>query len=114
MQPLLCPAVAARRDVSTALAPSSAKALASWQWFNYVAGAVQRGRRLLRINVDETAICLFQGGGRGNVFLKKAEDCHQHASLSQRRTYLTHVAFICDDAAAAAVHCRWKSIAECC
>ena len=60
---------------------------------------MQRGRRLLRINVDETAVCLFQGGGRGNVFLTKGEECHQHAPLSQRRTYLTHVAFICDDAA---------------
>lgn len=83
--------------MSTALAPRSGQASASWQWFNYVAGGVPRGRRVLRINADETAICMFQGGGRGNVFLSKSEECQQHAPLSQRRTYITHVALICDD-----------------
>ena len=55
------------------------------------------GRRLLRINLDETAACLFQGGARGNIFFNKLENCTQHAPLAQRRTYVTHVAIICDD-----------------
>lgn len=88
-----------RRSVAarSALAPSSAKAYASWQWFNHAESKLPAGRRALRINVDETAICLFQGGGRGNVFLNKNERFTQHSPLAQRRTYLTHVAFICDD-----------------
>jgi hypothetical protein len=48
--------------------------------------------------MDETSICLFQGGARGNVFLSKDEPrAVQNVSIAQRRTYLTHVAFICDD-----------------
>ena len=53
---------------------------------------------MLRINLDETAVCLFQGGGKGNVFLSKKDPALvQHSPHSQRRCYVTHVAFICDD-----------------
>ena len=94
---VFCPAAALHCGKFTALAPSSVKAYASWQWFNHVESSLPAGRRILRINVDETAICLFQGGGRGNVFVNKNERCTQQSTLAQRRTYLTHVAFICDD-----------------
>jgi hypothetical protein len=59
---------------------------------------VPAGKRILRINLDETAICLFQGDAKGNVFLSKTDPAAvQNIPLGQRRTYLTHVAFICDD-----------------
>ena len=51
------------------------------------------------MNLDETAICLFQGGGKGNLFLSKTGNAHQHATRGGRRAYLSHVAFICDDPA---------------
>jgi hypothetical protein len=62
---------------------------------------------MLRINLDETAICLYQGGGKGNVFLHKkdhgAEAAVERVSRGKRRTFLTHVAFVCDNAAIQAV-----------
>ena len=42
-------------------------------------------------------MCLFQGGGRGNIFLAKHEPRVQQASLRLQRTYVTLVAFVCDD-----------------
>ena len=57
---------------------------------------VPGGKQLLRINMDESAVCLFQGRGRGNVFLKRYEPRTQPASLASQRTYLTLVAFVCD------------------
>lgn len=47
--------------------------------------------------MDETAICMFQGGGRGNVFLAKGSERVQNVPRNKRRTYMTHVAFVCDD-----------------
>ena len=76
------------------------KALAAWQWSNYWHSQIPAGRRPLRLNLDETAICLFQGGGKGNVFVtKSAARVGQHATRGQRRTYLSHVAVICDEPA---------------
>ena len=54
--------------------------------------------------MDETAICLFQGGGRGNVFLAKTDPAAvQNIPRGRRRAYVTHVAFICDNPAIQAV-----------
>ena len=75
------------------------QAFAAWQWANYSFSQVPPGRRTLRVNFDETAVCLFQGAGRGNVFLRKSDPAVQHVPIAKRRTYLTHVAFVCDDPA---------------
>ena len=32
-------------------------------------------KKALRLNLDETAVCLFQGGGRGNIFVEKRGPC---------------------------------------
>ena len=69
------------------------QASASWRWWSYLHAQVPSGKRPLRVNIDETALCLFQGGGKGTVFVSKAI---QRASLSKRRTYLTHVGVVCD------------------
>ena len=74
------------------------QAFAAWQWWNHYLAQAPAGRRVLRINWDDTAVCLFEGGGRGNVFFAKTEQAVvQNASRAKQRTFLTHVAFICDD-----------------
>ena len=72
------------------------KALACWQWWNYCAGQVPVGKQILRLNLDESAISLFQSGGKGNVFVARSRAV-QHAPLAVRRMYLTLVAIVCDD-----------------
>ena len=67
-----------------------------WQWFNYVSSAVPPTKQVLRLNLDETPVGLFQGDGKGNIFASKKRKLLQHASRRQRRRYLTHVAVICD------------------
>ena len=57
---------------------------------------------MVRINLDETAVGLYQGGGKGNVFVSdrrpKAQPV-QRVARSKRRCHLTHVGLICDDSA---------------
>ena len=54
-------------------------------------------KRPLRINFDETSVCLFQGHGAGNIFIAKRSRPTQNVSRGARRACLTHVAFACDD-----------------
>ena len=71
-----------------------------WQWWNHYHSQLPEGKRALRINLDETAICAFQGGdAEGNVFIDKSVRAVLNVSHGPRRTYLTHVAFVCDDSA---------------
>ena len=58
------------------------------------------GKKALLINLDETAVCLFQGTGRGTVVVgkKRKRDLPvQRVNRAIRRTYLTHAALICDN-----------------
>ena len=73
------------------------KTLALWQWSNYLLTQVPASKKPLWVNMDETGICLCPGTRRGNVFLNKAVKPVQHGTRGQQRSYLTHVAFICDD-----------------
>jgi hypothetical protein len=78
------------------------EAFASWQWFNHVVGQVPAGKKPLVINLDETAVCLFQGTGRGTVIVgkkRKREEPVQRVNRATRRTNVTHVALICDQPA---------------
>ena len=85
--------------LSTWLTWLCVKAWAAWQWYNYLECNIPAGKRALRINLDETSICLFQGATRGNICLSKTEPRVQHARLGERRTYMSHVALVCDDQA---------------
>ena len=70
-----------------------------WQWWNYDCGQISVGKVPLRINLDETAICLFQGDVKGAVFATKKrqrDEPFQRIGRRKRRCYLTHVALICD------------------
>jgi len=52
------------------------------------------------INMDETAVCLYQGPRKGTIIAskkRKRDGPVQRVSHATTRTYLTHVAFICDD-----------------
>ena len=72
-----------------------AKAKAVWQWWNFYA----EGNEILRINLDETSVCMFQGGMRGTIFassVRGRSGLRQRATRGERRSYLTHVAVICD------------------
>lgn len=75
------------------------EAFASWQWLNYLLSKVPIGKKPLIINMDETAVCLFQGQGKGTVIAgkkRKRDEPVQRVNRAAHRTYLTHVAFICD------------------
>ena len=72
-----------------------------WQWFNYYEARVPAGKTLLRINVDETSIALYQGGNSGCIFFSKKrqfteEEPVQRVPRAKLRGAFTHVAFICD------------------
>ena len=74
------------------------QALAVWQWWRYNGDQLPAGKSFLRINLDETSVCLFQTGGKGTVFVKKSEGKKpkQKVSRGKRRCCLTHVGLICD------------------
>lgn len=71
-----------------------------WQWWNFCAAQIPGGKSVLKINVDETSICLFQGNVKGNILFSKKrprdEEPVQRMPRSRRRCCLTHVAFVCD------------------
>ena len=85
---------------------ASPKAAAVWQWYNYTeALAAGQGKTLLRINIDETSVCLHPGCGRGAVFASRKwlrSGGGQHVPKWKQRRYMSHVAVMCDRAEAQA------------
>jgi hypothetical protein len=78
----------------------SVQATSVWQWYNHAeALATSRGKVLLRINLDETSVCLHPGGCKGAVFVTKkwlrAGGC-QNVPKWKRRRYMSHIGIICD------------------
>lgn len=83
-------------DLSRAAVPP--KAFAAWQWYNHLCSEIPSEKKVLRVNLDETAICVFQGDVKGNVLVaRKTMSAVQHVSHGVRRRFLTHVALVCDD-----------------
>ena len=72
--------------------------------FNYAEWLAEcKGRTLFRMNLDETAICLYPGIARGAVFVSKKrarEDraLMQHVPFAKRRCYVSYVSIVCDRA----------------
>ena len=60
------------------------KAFASWPWFNYLAGTAPAGKKALITNIDETAVCFFQGARRGAMLQHRGDNCRAAAWLMQR------------------------------
>ena len=75
---------------------AGAKAAASWRWYNYDSEQAAPTREVLRLNLDETYVCLHQGGSKGNVFITKGVRASRQTARWKRRCGLTHVALICD------------------
>lgn len=55
----------------------------------------------MRINLDETSLCLFQGSGKGTVRIRKRKQNPSNAPLQKvsrniKRSCLTHIALVCD------------------
>jgi len=75
------------------------QAHAAWQWWNYCCARLPAGKACVKINLDETSVCLFQGDSKGNVFVNKKrlrDEPVQTIPRWKKRCYLTHVAFACD------------------
>ena len=75
-----------------------------WQWVNFAASRVPPLKEPLRINMDETPVCLYQGDAKGTVMCSKKRQRGgggpvQRVGRKKRRTCLTHIAFICDQPA---------------
>ena len=72
-----------------------------WQWFNFAASQVPPLKEPLRINLDETSVCLYQGDAKGTVMCSRKRQRGgggpvQRVGRHKRRTCLTHIALICD------------------
>lgn len=74
------------------------QACAAWQWWNYYISMIPSPKAPLRLNVDETSVCLYQGDMGGNVMVskKRAGEIVQQVPRSKRRCRLTHVGVVCD------------------
>ena len=64
--------------------PCIFEAFASSPWFNYLASKVPAGKKALITNIDETAVCLFQGARRGAMLQHPGDNCRAAAWLMQR------------------------------
>ena len=79
------------------------QAVASWQWDNFVEAHVPAVRRIVRVNMDETSIRLWQGGKRQLVKVERRVrrrlflDREERGSLADRRQNASLLAFIADD-----------------
>ena len=73
-----------------------------WQMHSHIAAtAAGKNQRLVRVNMDETMVCLFQEPGKGIVLTKVPQRCRVpgrlNVSRAVRRTNLTYIAFVSDN-----------------
>ena len=79
------------------------KAAAAWTWSNFLESRSLAGKRVVRVNMDETAVKFWQEGGAGYVQvpggMNKAEFLETEAkvSLSKKRMVCSLLGFISDD-----------------
>ena len=71
---------------------------AVWQWYNYLTAAVPAGKRVLRLNLDETSLCLHQARPQGIICLdrKRCRSLAQPVPHAKRRRYMSYISIICD------------------
>ena len=81
--------------------PAAAEARSVWQWWNCLEEHVALPRKVLRVNVDETAVRFYMPQRAGLVAKRRrgGPSPTQDASRRQQRACVTHVAAICDDTA---------------
>ena len=85
-------------SISETSFPFVLKAFAAWRWWNEYERRVPAGRQLLKLNLDETSICVYQGDVSGNVFVSRGrhKTIAQRVPRAKRRKNLTLAATICD------------------
>ncbi len=76
-----------------------------WRWWNFLEHQVPAGKRLLRLNLDETAVRFYYKPRKGLVAsLGRPHRARrrvplQQASRAMQRKALSHMAIVCDDSA---------------
>ena len=81
------------------------QARAVWQWSNFLHKQIEVRRSPLRINMDETGVCLHQASRAGLVtstarrLRRMPRSLARQATRQQMRTMISLIAFVCDDAA---------------
>ena len=76
------------------------QARAAWRWWNFYESKASPDKALVRINIDETSLCVHQGSVQGAIFKRIATTCRveQQVDSSKRRRNVTFACSICDDA----------------
>ncbi len=76
------------------------EAFAVWNWYNFLVSKKPPTKTVLRVNIDETSVCLWQGSGKGTIAFPRRRrhdaEAKEVVPRKLKRTNLTHVAFICD------------------
>ena len=80
------------------------KACAVWRWWSRYERKCHDtvpAKRLLRLNIDETSLCVFQGDMKGTIFPRSrgARTIKQQVPRGKRRRNITFSCVVCDDAA---------------
>lgn len=79
------------------------QALAFWSLANFQHARASIGKRVVRLNFDETCICFHQNEATGFLVAdaqkrnRSGDPLVRNVSLGARRTNMTHLAFIADD-----------------
>ena len=74
--------------------------VASWQWANFVEDQRGEMQRTVYVNMDETMICLWQGGRRDLVKIVPLADRRlflgreERGTIAERRQNCSMIAFI--------------------
>ena len=76
-----------------------AKVQTYWQWIRYNESRVPAGKKLLRVNLDETCVSMAPESDAGLILIRSEPDAKSYISKHQSRTNLTYVATVCDDPA---------------
>ena len=71
-----------------------------WQWWSFFLQSMPHGKQPLRINLDESALCVHQRSPRGFICFsgRRARELMQSVPRSRTRQYITFVCVICDNA----------------
>ena len=76
-----------------------------WQWWNFLEGALPPGRKVLRLNVDETACRLYYKPRKGDLAdasiatALKDGRLVQNVDAGRQKAALSHMALLCDSSA---------------
>ena len=65
------------------------KAASVWQWHNHLCSRAATAKKIVRINWDETAVCLFPGAAKGSLVISKDEFPAKCVPKAAKRTYFT-------------------------